>query len=264
MPCLKALSSCSSEPYQRFINGWSMASCCCHSFDWASQDAHNTRRSGHPASIWFSVSQVFPPSMSRFFVSIALLLRFPNDFISSSRFRDCTGPNVSTLVGTDFCDRDDVQKMLTQSGSDRVKCIYNPGPSKNIRISRACDSSSPGVVDQYKSVVASLFSETQLKVVHPNWVFHPRPDGDSNINIHSIMHSYWTIGQGQNMRLPVVHNGSGSVMLYPRANAILYCRVLFDHNCVDHPLRGASRTAKIFIDGAEVNMHFVYLCCNNN
>jgi hypothetical protein len=190
------------------------------------------------------------------FVSIAFLFLFAKDVISCPCFRDCTGPNVSTLVGADFCDREDVQKMLNQSGSDRVKCIYNPGPSKNIRISRACDSSSPGVVNQYKSVIQNLFSETQLRnIVHPNWTYFPRPVGDSDFNHHPIVHSYWTIGQGQNMTLPVVHDLNGNVMFHPRANAILYCRTLLQHSCLDHPLRSATRTAKIFIDGVEV-----YLC----
>lgn len=137
--------------------------------------------------------------------------------------------------------------MLNASGSDFVRCIYNPGPAKHIRLSRSCHSSLPTNVAN--NVEHSYFKTHELE----GHVFDPAPDGDDQ-----RYGSYWTIGSNQTMRLPVKHLGpQTSIPL--RVNAILYCRNIEQSSfkCVDNPLRGATRRAKIYIDGIEVSFKYL-------
>ena len=164
--------------------------------------------------------------------------------------RDCSGPNVTTSVGVDFCDRLDVQQMLNASGSDFVRCIYNPGPAKHIRLSKSCHSSQP-------TNVANNVEHRYLKT-HDllGYVMDPAPDGDN-----PRFGSFWTLGSNQTMRLPVVHIGPQETMPL-RVSAILYCRNLEQSSfkCLDNPLKDATRRAKIFIDGIEVRFKPLIIC----
>lgn len=165
--------------------------------------------------------------------------------------RTCTGPNVSTLVGTDFCDRDDVQKMLNKTGSDSIRCIYNPGATKRIRLSRSCHSSLPtGVAN---NVEQGYFRASEIGA--HGLLYDPPPDGDD-----ARYGSYWTIPHDQTLRVPVM-TSQGNVAGPQRLNAILYCRTLeqSSHKCIDNPLRSATRTAKIFIDGVQVSVTCFFL-----
>jgi hypothetical protein len=134
--------------------------------------------------------------------------------------------------------------MLNETGSDLIKCIYNPGASKRIRFSSACHSSLPTNVAN--NVEHGLFKDSNI--LSFGLSYHPPPDGSNE-----RYGSYWTIGQGQIMNVPVLSAGN-QVVGSQRLNAILYCRTL-EHGsqkCIDNPLRSATRTVKIFIDGVQV------------
>lgn len=110
--------------------------------------------------------------------------------------RDCTGPNVTTVVGVDFCDRSDIQNMLNESNSDRVKCVYNPGNRKRVRFAHACQSSTPSHVslDQRKHIYSGE-PEWDDKL----WNFDP-PGGCHGCKSGA----HWLINAGQKFRLPVL------------------------------------------------------------
>ncbi len=165
--------------------------------------------------------------------------------------RTCTGPNVSTLVGADLCDRDDVQKMLNETGSDSIRCIFNPGAAKRIRLSTSCHSSLPtGVAN---NVEQGYFRANEIG--EHSLLYNPPPDG-----IDARYGSFWTIPHNQSMPVPVV-TAQGNVIGRQRLNAILYCRTLeqSSQKCIDNPLRSATRTAKIFIDGVQVSVAYLFL-----
>ncbi len=135
--------------------------------------------------------------------------------------------------------------MLNETGSDLIRCIYNPGAEKRIRLSSGCHSSLPtGVAN---NVEKGYFKSSDISPYGLS--YDPAPNGDD-----PRYGSYWTIAQGQAMPVPAITAG-GSVIARHRLNAILYCRTL-EHGsqkCIDNPLRSATRTAKIFIDGVQVS-----------
>jgi hypothetical protein len=149
---------------------------------------------------------------------------------------------VTTLVGADFCDRHDVQAMLKESGSDIVKCIYNPGPQKKIRLSHSCQSSIPSEViyHLFTSVYGYLGDEYEY-IPSGSW---PYPSG-----------TYWIIDQHQAFPIPRIRKISNhQETVIPKVSSILFCRALWPHGeCRDSPVRGARRIAKIFIDDVEVS-----------
>jgi hypothetical protein len=165
--------------------------------------------------------------------------------------RNCTGPNVTTLVGSDFCDRSDVQKMLNETNSDLVKCIYNPGNSKIIRFSSVCHSSVPS--DHMNLLEQGLIG---TEPISPNLLmtanFFPSPDF-----LNPMSGAVWTIQPGEHFRVPVLKDTStGDIIHSFRVNSVLFCRVMkitgMVNSCVDNPLRSATRIAKILVDGIEV------------
>jgi hypothetical protein len=164
--------------------------------------------------------------------------------------RNCTGPNVSTLVGVDFCDRDDVQMMLNDSNSDMVKCVYNPGLQKRIRLSLSCQSSLPSskLTDVFENVIK----------FPPNVDVSPQPTGGCFES-----GCIWIIEPGTSFRIPSIQYPGHENKQMIKVGSILFCRELWPHNeCRDNPLRGATRIAKIFIDGIEVRS--INICsCND-
>ncbi len=148
-------------------------------------------------------------------------------------------------MGADFCDRDDVQRMLNESNSDAVKCIYNPGPSKRIRLSSACQSSLPSqvLVDVFEFIYGKDEAPAGYEV-YPSYVGR-FPSG-----------AYWIVEQNQALRVPVIRSASDHQQAFHlKVSSVLFCRVLWPHGeCRDTPLRGASRMAKMFIDGIEVRL----------
>jgi hypothetical protein len=138
-----------------------------------------------------------------------------------------------------------VEKMLNETGSELIRCVYNPGATKRIRFSSACHSSLPtGIAN---NIERGFFRASEIQSYGLS--YNPPPDGDD-----ARYGSYWTIGQGQILTVPVISSG-GSVIGSQRLNAILYCRTLEpgSQKCVDNPLRSSTRTAKIFIDGLQVS-----------
>ncbi len=156
--------------------------------------------------------------------------------------RDCTGPNVSTLVGVDFCDRDDVQMMLNYSNSDLVKCVHNPGLRKRIRLSPSCQSSLPSskLTDVFENLYGNVPGIISIS---------PEPTGGCHAS-----GCVWILEQGESFRIPrIQYPGLASTQMI-KVGSILFCRELWPHNeCRDSPLRGATRIAKIFVDGIEVS-----------
>jgi hypothetical protein len=142
--------------------------------------------------------------------------------------------------------------MLNETGKDLIQCIYNPGASKRIRFSSACHSSLPTSVAN--NVEHGILKDSNIRGYELS--YHPPPDGSDD-----RYGSYWTIGQGQIMNVPVISAG-GQVVGRQRLNAILHCRTLEpgSHKCIDNPLRSATRTAKIYIDGVQVSV--IELCSN--
>lgn len=177
--------------------------------------------------------------------------------------RDCTGPNVTTLLGADFCDRSDVQKMLNESNSDKVKCIYNPGLPKRIRFSTICHSSLPSPHADWHKRHFLIGAQEYGKGLHEHYLrtgyFSPNPD-----SLPDFEHgAFWTIGQEATFRVPVLKDRDTDAVIHNfTMNSVLFCRnlkkiMMFDTGqthfaCIDNPLRSATRTARIFLDGIQV------------
>lgn len=196
-----------------------------------------------------------------------------------SLYRDCSGANVSSLVGADFCDRPDLEDMLKRANSDRVKCIYNPGPSKRIRFSYSCQSSFPShesldsLSTIYSTIDFGFALNTEWKSRDPGLGEHPSGLqynsgygvnfwGGGRLRSAGVV---WEINQNQAFRIPSIQrvDGSGQVLEERQmmVSSVLFCRELMGPgDCRDNPLRGARRSAKIFVDGIEVFARSGYLC----
>ena len=187
-----------------------------------------------------------------------------------SLYRDCSGANVSSLVGADFCDRPDLKDMLRHANSDRVKCIYNPGPSKRIRFSYSCQSSLPSHESLHQlRTIYSVFdfgfsANTEWNSAQREFLQYD-PPGHSGHYLSSGV--YWEINQNQAFRIPairLVSNGQVREEHQMMVSSVLFCRELMNPgDCRDNPLRGARRSARIFVDGIEVLHNRECLCFNS-
>ncbi len=168
----------------------------------------------------------------------------------------------------DFCDRPDIQKMLNESNSDQVKCVFNPGDAKRVRFTHACQSSTPSHVplEQRKNIYRE----------HPEWDWKLWNFDPPATCIGCKSGAHWTINPGERYRLPILRERYGEPYVYNvKISGILYCRDIWtggeyanwgDGECTDHPLRGASRLAKIYVDGTEVlfTSHAECVCFNSH
>lgn len=155
--------------------------------------------------------------------------------------------------------------MLEESNSDGVKCIYNPGNTKRVRFGYACQSSTPSHVsmDQRKTIYSAP------PILDRHYEYKWSKQGTC---VGCKTGAHWTINQGDIFQLPKNHemgyDGEVQKVFEMKFSAVLYCRTLWElgemgnwgtGECTDHPLRGASRVAKIYIDGVEVQ-HLAVLC----
>jgi hypothetical protein len=149
--------------------------------------------------------------------------------------------------------------MLNRSSSDHVKCVFNPGNAKRVRFAHACQSSTPSHVslDQLKNIYSGT-PELDGKL----WNFDPPG------TCHGCKSgAHWTIMPGERFRLPILRNGTSVYDM--KISAILFCQTLMggdpmlwgNGECTVHPLRGATRLAKIYVDGIEVGHSECF--CNN-
>lgn len=166
---------------------------------------------------------------------------FVGCMISLPNRSNCTGPSVTALVGSDLCDRPDIETMLRNAGSDRIKCIHNPGAAKRVRFGFACHSAGPPL--ELGSMIHGPSDDSAYSYLPPF-------DG----------HNWYNIGGEDNFTVPTIlkPGQAPSVMII---FSVLFCRSTNGGTgeCADTPIRGATRVASASIDGQTVAQPL----CNN-